>query len=95
MSPYIRTAKTASGARAAQIAHSSHRGSRDIEHIGSPRNDAELASLKTAAGQRRADGQGESNLGLEVTEPTDTTTGAKLPILASSMGHLCDAIGHV
>ena len=35
MSPYLRTVKTASGARAVQIVYSSRRGSRDIEHIGS------------------------------------------------------------
>ncbi|WP_072477611.1 hypothetical protein [Amycolatopsis australiensis] len=32
---YVRTVKTASGARAVQIVHSSRRGSWDIEHIGS------------------------------------------------------------
>jgi hypothetical protein len=30
---YVRTVKTASGARAVQIVHSQYRGSRDIEHI--------------------------------------------------------------
>lgn len=57
MSPYVRTVKTASGARAVQIVHSSHRGSRDIEHIGSAHDDAELAALKAAARQRLAAGQ--------------------------------------
>jgi len=38
----VRTVKTASGARAVQIVHSSRRGSRDIEHIGSAHDDAEL-----------------------------------------------------
>ena len=32
--PYVRTVKTASGATAVQIVYSSHRGSRDIEHLG-------------------------------------------------------------
>ena len=32
---YVRTVKTASGARAVQIVHSSRKGSREIEHIGS------------------------------------------------------------
>jgi hypothetical protein len=40
VSPYVRTVKTASGARAVQIVHSSRRGSRDIEHIGSAHDDA-------------------------------------------------------
>ncbi len=38
----LRTVKTASGARAVQIVHSSRRGSRDIEHIGSAHDDAAL-----------------------------------------------------
>jgi hypothetical protein len=50
--PYRRTVKTASGATAVQIVYSSHRGSRDIEHIGSARDDAEL--LKAAARQCRS-----------------------------------------
>jgi hypothetical protein len=33
--PYVRPVKTASGAAAVQIVYSSHRGSRDIAHIGS------------------------------------------------------------
>jgi hypothetical protein len=33
--PYLRTVRPASGAIAAQIVYSGHRGSRQIEHIGS------------------------------------------------------------
>ena len=44
--PYVRTVKTASGVTAVQIVHSSRRGSRDIEHIGSAHNDAELVAAK-------------------------------------------------
>ena len=65
MSPYVRTVKTASGARAVQIVHSSRRGSRDIEHIGSAHDDAELEVLKAVARQRLAAGQGQLDLGLE------------------------------
>jgi hypothetical protein len=46
---YVRTVKTASGATAVQIAGSSRRGSRNIEHIGSAHDDAELEALKAAA----------------------------------------------
>jgi hypothetical protein len=62
--PYVRTVKTASGATAVQIVYSSHRGSRDIEHIGSAHDDAELELLKAAARERLAAGQGELDLGL-------------------------------
>ena len=61
---YVRTVKTASGARAVQIVHSQRRGSRDIEHIGSAHTDADLELLKAAARQRLAAGQGELDLRL-------------------------------
>jgi hypothetical protein len=60
----MRTVKTASGATAVQIVHSSRRGSGDIEYIGSGRDEAELAALKAGARQRMAAGQGELDLGL-------------------------------
>jgi hypothetical protein len=91
VSPYVRTVKTASGARAVQIVYSSRRGSRDIEHVGSAHDDAELEVLKAAARQRLAAGQGELDLGLEPAEPTGRG-GAPLPITSSRMGHLWDAL---
>jgi hypothetical protein len=48
-----------------QIVYSSHRGSRDIEHIGSAHDEAGLELLKAAARQRLAAGQGELDLGLD------------------------------
>ena len=41
-----------------QIVYSSHRGSRDIDHIGSAHDDVELELLKAEARQRLAAGQG-------------------------------------
>jgi hypothetical protein len=55
--PYVRTGGTSSGAIAVQSVHSSHRGSRQIEHIGSARDGAELELLKAVARQRLASGQ--------------------------------------
>jgi hypothetical protein len=92
VSPYVRTVKTASGARAVQIVHSSRRGSRDIEHIGSAHDGAELELLKAVARQRLAGGQAELDLGLERAEPG--RDGGPLPITSSRMGHLWDALGH-
>jgi hypothetical protein len=60
---YVRTVKTASGATAVQIVYSSRRGARDIEHIGSAHDDAELAVLTAAARQRMAAGQRRLDLG--------------------------------
>jgi hypothetical protein len=81
--------RTASGATAVQIVHSWHRGSRDIEHIGSAHDDVRLELLKAVAGQRLAAGQGELDLGLDTAAP-----GGPLPITASRMGCLLDALEH-
>ena len=89
--PYVRTVRTASGATAVQIVHSSHRGSRDIEHIGSAHDDAELELLKAAARQRLAAGQRELDLGLEPTGPARRGRGP-LPITSTRMGCLLDAL---
>lgn len=62
--PHIRTVKTASGAWAVQIVYSRRKGSRQIKHIGSAHDDAQLELLKAAARQRMAAGQGELDLGL-------------------------------
>jgi hypothetical protein len=93
VAPYVRTVKTASGATAVQIVYSSRRGARDIEHIGSAHDDTELEVLKAAARQRMAAGQGELDLGLERTKPA-AHAGGPLPITASRMGHLWDALEH-
>jgi Transposase DDE domain len=93
MSPYLRTVKTTSGATAVQIVHSSHRGSRDIEHIGSAHDEVELELLKAAARQRLAAGQGELDLGLEATGPARRGAGGgPLPITSTRMGVLLDAL---
>lgn len=86
---YVRTVRTASGARAVQIVHSRRRRSRDIEHIGSAHTDVDLKLLKAVARQRLAAGQGE----LELRMPgSPANGGAALPITSSRMGHLLDAL---
>jgi hypothetical protein len=81
--------KTSSGATAVQIVYSSHRGSRDIEHLGSAHDGAQVELLKAAARQRLAAGQGELGLGLDTA-----ARGAPLPITSSRMAHLWDALAH-
>ena len=83
----MRTVKTSSGATAVQIVYSSRRGSREIEHLGSAHSGAEVELLKAAARQRLAAGQGELDLGLDTAAP-----GGPLPITASRMGCLLDAL---
>ena len=84
---YVRTVKTASGATAVQIVHSTRRGSRDIEHLGSAHDEAELEALKAAARQRLAQDQLELDLGLEAAGGA-----GPLEIAASRMAHLWDAL---
>jgi Transposase DDE domain len=84
---YVRTVRTASGATAVQIVHSMRRGSRDIEHLGSAHDEAELAALKAAAQQRLAQGQAELDLGLDV--PVGS---GPLEIVSSRMAHLWEAL---
>ena len=91
--PYVRTVGTSSGATAVQVVWSYHRGSRDIEHIGSAHGEAELELLKAAARQRIVAGQGELDLGLEVTGSARRGSGGvPLPITAIRMGALLDAL---
>jgi len=85
--PYVRTVKTSSGATAVQIVYSYHRGSRQIEHLGSAHDDAGVELLKAAARQKLAAGQGELDLGLDTGSP-----GGPLPITSSRMGCLLDAL---
>ncbi len=87
---YVRTVKTASGATAVQIVHSSRRGSRNIEHIGSAHDEAQLEALRTAAAVRLAGGQHELDLGLGVE--VAGTTERPLEITGSRMGHLWEAL---
>jgi hypothetical protein len=84
---YVRTVKTASGATAVQIVHSTRRGSRDIEHLGSAHDEAELEALKAVARQRLAQDQLELDLGLEAAAGA-----GPLEITASRMAHLWDTL---
>jgi hypothetical protein len=84
--PYVRTVKTTSGAIAVQVVWSSRRGARQIEHLGSAHDEAELEALKAAAQQRIIAGQGELDLGLE------PAAGGPLPITSSKMSHLTDSL---
>ncbi|GGO17107.1 hypothetical protein GCM10010116_34570 [Microbispora rosea subsp. aerata] len=71
-----------------QIVYSSRRGSREIEHIGSAHDDAELETLKAVARQRLAAGQQELDLGLD----DGPAAGGPLEIVSSRMEHLWDAL---
>jgi hypothetical protein len=90
---YVRTVKTASGARAVQIVHGSRRGARRIEHLGSAHDDQELEALKAAARQRLAGGQGELELGLDPAVAGAAVGPGPLQIASSQMGHLWGALG--
>jgi hypothetical protein len=83
---YVRTVKTSSGAIAVQIVHSYHRGSREIEHIGSAHDEVQLELLKAVAQQRLHAGQDSLDFG-------DGRPGAtELPILSTRSKRLWEAL---
>ena len=99
MSPYVRTVRTASGARTVQIVYSFRKGARSIEHIGSAHDDAELAVLKEVARQRLNAGQlsfdllglnSENDAGSAPQEPAGA--GCVAPIASNRMGVLLEAL---
>lgn len=90
MVAYVRTVKTASGATAVQIVWSSRKGSRQIEHLGSAHDEAQLEALKAAATQRLAAGQQSLDLDLGQNRTSD----GPLKITASCSQHLRDALCH-
>jgi len=84
---YVRTVKTASGATAVQIVHSSRRSARDIKHLGSAYDDAELEVLKAAARYRLTAGQAELDLGLDFAAAMPAGgRGGPLPITRRGWG---------
>ena len=100
MSPYVRTVRTASGARAVQVVHSSWKGGgRGIEHIGSAHGDAEPAVLKEVAGQRLNAGRlsldlpglnSENDAGSAPQAPAGA--GCVAPIASNRVGVLLEAL---
>lgn len=85
---YVRTVKTSSGATAVQIVWKYHRGSRQIEHIGSAHDQAEVELLRAAAVQRIAEGQDE--LPFQVQAKAEPLA---LEAVDTPMGWLLDGIG--
>ncbi len=72
-----------------QIVWSSRRGSRQIEHLGSARDEVQLEVLKAAAAQRLAAGQQSLDLGLERPGVGED---APLEIVSSCSQHLWEAL---
>ena len=83
---YIREVRTASKAIAVQIVHSSRRGSREIEHIGSGHTPEDVELLRAVARQRLHAGQDSLDFG-------DGRPAAALPILSTRCQHLWDTLG--
>jgi hypothetical protein len=83
---YIRTVRTASKATAVQIVHSSRKGSRDIEHIGSAHTAEDVEVLKAVARQRLHANQDSLDFG------DGRPRAAALPILSTRSQHLWDAL---
>jgi len=83
----VRTVRTASGATAVQIVWSSRRGARQIEHLGSAHDEAEVAALRAVAAERIAAGQQQLDLGLDLG-----AAAGSLEVVGSRAGHLWGAL---
>ncbi len=83
---YIRTVKTSSGATAVQIVHSFHKGSREIEHIGSAHTEADVELLKAAARQLLHANQDTLDFG------DGQPARGELPILSTESAYLWEAL---
>jgi hypothetical protein len=83
---YIRTVTTASNAIAVQIVHSSRKGSREIEHIGSAHTAEDVEVLKAVARQRLHANQDSLDFG------DGRPAGATLPILSTRCQHLWEVL---
>ena len=83
----MRTVRTASGATAVQIVWSSRRGARQIEHLGSAHDEAEVAALRAVAAERIAAGQQQLDLGLDLG-----AAAGSLEVVGSRAGHLWGAL---
>lgn len=79
--------RTSSGATAVQIVHSSWRGSRRIEHLGSAHTQPEVEALKAAAAQRLAEGQAELDPGMSAAAAA--ASGGALEIVSSRKWGIC------
>jgi hypothetical protein len=78
MSPHVLTVKTSSGATAVQIVYSFSRGSREIEHVGSAHDDAEVELLRPLRASV-ADRAGQARLGLQPVDACPRCTAASKP----------------
>lgn len=92
VSPYVRTVKTASGATAVQVVFSERRGAKKLEHVGSARDEEQLAVLRAKAQQIIEGEQQALDLGLDLTLVGTGSKAAPVPVTSERAGHLIDAI---
>ncbi len=94
MAPYVRKVKTSSGATAVQIVEKRSGVRRIVEHLGSARDDLELALLLQVARDKLAAGQDELDLGLA---PVGGAPAARVVSSSSRLlwQVLADAYGHL
>lgn len=92
VSPYVRTVKTAPGATAVQVVFSEKRGAKKLEHVGSARDDEQLALLRAKAQQIIEGEQQPLDLGLDLTPVGTGSKTAPAPVTSERAGHLVDAI---
>ena len=93
MAPYVRTTKTASGARAVQIVWKKNKGSLDLQHVGSAHDDTALTELTAEAWRIIAAGQGELDFDLPQGDALYPVTGSKAVRLWDALVAAYSALG--
>lgn len=92
VSPYVRKVKTASGARAVQVVHSEHRGSKKLTHVGSAHTDEDLALLRARAREIFEGEQQSIDLGIDLTPAGIGSKQSPLAVTGERAGYLIDAL---
>lgn len=88
----MRTVETAPGATAAQVVYSEKRGAKKLEHVGSARDEEQLALLRAKA-QQIIEGEHQPlDLELDLAPVGTGSKMAPVPVTSERAGHLIDAI---
>lgn len=75
-----------------QVVFSEKRGAKKLEHVGSARDDEQLALLRAKAQQIIEGEQQPLDLGLDLTPVGTGSKMAPVPVTSERAGHLIDAI---
>lgn len=91
MSPFIRKVKSASNATVVQTVEKRGGVRRIVEHVGSARDETDMAVILHAARERLHEGQQEFDLGVDGGEP-DQAVSASTAVVTGTRCDVCDRL---